>query len=190
MNVIYGRVSTPKQKQDTQLKEGTKSFIDVCSGSIEFIKRPLAQKLILHLKSNPGTVTTVKDISRLGRNTKDLLNTIELFNLNGWTLKILNPGIETNTPVGKLIVTMLGAVYEMELNNIKERTQQGREIAKLQGKYKGRKKGTKTESKELLKKHFDIVNCLSLGMNISKTAQTTKKSRITVKKVKDTLEKV
>ena len=71
MNVIYGRVSTPKQKQDTQLKEGTKSFIDVCSGSIEFIKRPLAQKLILHLKSNPGTITTVK--FKVNKTLQDIL---------------------------------------------------------------------------------------------------------------------
>ena len=85
------------------------------------------------------------------------------------------------------MVTMLGAVYEMELTNIRERTRQGIEIAKLEGKYKGRKIGTEIESKKLLQKHFDIVNCLTLGMNMSKTAQTTNKSRITVKKVKDAM---
>ena len=187
MEVIYGRISSVGQKDDTQLKEGVKSFIDTISGTVSFMERPKAKKLIAYLEKNPTTKTIVKDISRLGRNTKDVLSTIEYFNDHKYELEILNPGIKTNTAIGKMMLTMISAVYEMELNNIKERTQQGREIAKLQGRFKGRKVGAVAKDEVLLKKHSDIVNCLKEGMSMNKTAITLKKNRATVKRIADIL---
>ena len=187
MEVIYGRISSVGQKDDTQLKEGVKSFIDTISGTVSFMERPQAKKLITYLEKNPTTKTIVKDISRLGRNTKDVLNTIEYFNTNKYELEILNPNIKTDTPIGKMMLTMISAVYEMELNNIKERTQQGREIAKLKGKFKGRKSGAVAKDEVLLKKHSDIVNCLKQGMSMNKTAITLKKNRATVKRISEIL---
>ena len=187
MEVIYGRISSIGQKDDTQLKEGVKSFIDTISGTVSFMERPKAKKLIAYLEKNPTSKTIVKDISRLGRNTKDVLSTIEYFNDHKYELEILNPGIKTNTSIGKMMITMISAVYEMELNNIKERTQQGREIAKLQGRFKGRKVGAVAKDEVLLKKHSDIVNCLKEGMSMNKTAITLKKNRATVKRIADIL---
>ena len=183
MKVIYGRISSIGQKDDTQLKEGVKSFIDTISGTISFMERPQAKKLIAYLEKNPTAKTIVKDISRLGRDTKDVLNTIEFFNSNKYELEILNPGIKTDTPIGKMMLTMISAVYEMELNNIKERTQQGREVGKIKGVYKGRKKGAVAKDDVLIKKHSDIVNCLKQGMSMNKTATTLKKNRATVKRI-------
>ena len=183
MEVIYGRISSKGQKDDTQLKEGAKPFIDTISGTVSFMERPKAKKLLAYLKKNPTAKTIVKDISRLGRNTKDVLNTIEFFNSNKYELEILNPGIKTDTPIGKMMITMVSAVYEMELEHIRERTQQGREMAKLKGSYKGRKVGAKANNEVLIKKHSDIVNCLKQGMSMNKTAITLKKNRATVKRI-------
>lgn len=187
MKVIYGRISSVGQKDDTQIKEGVKSFIDIISGTVSFFERPQAKKLIAYLEKNPTAKTIVKDISRLGRNTKDVLNTIEYFNEHKFELEILNPGIKTDTPIGKMMLTMISAVYEMELEHIRERTQQGRELAKIKGVYKGRKSGAVAKDEVLLKKHSDIVNCLESKMSMNKTATTTKKNRATVKRISEIL---
>jgi DNA invertase Pin-like site-specific DNA recombinase len=82
---------------------------------------------------------------------------------------------------------MISAVYEMELEHIRERTQQGRELAKLKGNFKGRLKGAVAKDEVLLKKHSDIVNCLKQGMSMNKTAITLKKNRATVKRISEIL---
>ncbi len=183
MEVIYARISHKTQKDDSQLKDGVQDFTDTTPGTVPFMERPRAKKLLAYLKKNPKTKTIVKDISRLGRNTKDVLNTIEYFNEHEYELEITNPGINTNTDVGKMMVTMISAIYEMELNNIKTRTQQGREIAKIKGVYKGRKPGAVAKDETLLKKHADIVSCLKKKMSMSETARTLKKNRATVKRI-------
>ena len=183
MEVIYARISHKTQNDDTQKKDGVQDFTDTTPGTVSFMERPKAKKLLAYLKKNPTAKTIVKDISRLGRNTKDVLNTIEFFNEHNYELEITNPGIKTNTEVGKMMITMISAIYEMELNNIKTRTQQGREIAKIKGVYKGRKPGAKASNEVLIKKHSDIVNCLKQGMSMNKTATTLKKNRATVKRI-------
>ena len=66
MEVIYGRISSVGQKDDTQIKRGCKkSFIDIISGTVSFLwKDHKAKKLIAYLEKNPTTKTIVKDISR------------------------------------------------------------------------------------------------------------------------------
>jgi len=181
--VIYGRISTKGQQDNSQLKDGVKSFIDVISGTVPFMERPQAKKLIAYLKKNPTAKTTVSDLSRLGRNTADVLNTVEYFKKHNYTLEIKDRDIKTDTPTGKMMLTMLSAVYEMELEHIRQRTQRGREIAKAKGVYKGRKVGATAKAEVLLAKHSDIVNCLKADMSMSETARTVKKNRATVKRI-------
>ena len=181
--VIYARVSTKEQNEERQLKEGVKSFVDKISGSVSFMERPQAQKLISHLQKHPKTKTIVNSISRLGRNTADVLATIEYFNKHNYKIEFSDVGVQTDTPIGKMVITMMSAVHEMELEHIRENTRQGIEIAKIKGKYKGRPKGALTTNEKLLKKHFDIVNCLELKMSMNKTARITKKNRATVKRI-------
>ncbi len=184
MEVIYGRISTKGQQDNSQLKDGVKSFIDVISGTVPFMERPQAKKLIAYLKKNPTEKTTVSDLSRLGRNTADVLNTVEYFKKHNYTLEIKDRDIKTDTPTGKMMLTMLSAVYEMELEHIRQRTQRGRDIAKAKGNvYKGRKKGATAKAETLLAKHSDIVNCLKADMTMSETARTVKKNRATVKRI-------
>ena len=82
----------------------------------------------------------IKDFSRLARSTKDLLWIIENLDNKGVKLVSHKENLDTSTPTGKLMVTMLGAIYEFERANLLERQKDGIAVAKKQGKYKGRKK--------------------------------------------------
>lgn len=87
-----------------------------------------------------GDMICVKDLSRLARNTKDLLDIVEYLNNKGVTLYSDKEKIDTSTNFGKLMITFLGAIYEFERANLLERQRDGIAVAKKLGKYKGRKK--------------------------------------------------
>jgi DNA invertase Pin-like site-specific DNA recombinase len=82
----------------------------------------------------------IKDFSRLARSTKDLLSIVELFKKKNIKLVSLNENLDTNTPTGILMLTMIAAINEFERNNLLERQREGIAIAKQKSKYKGRKK--------------------------------------------------
>jgi DNA invertase Pin-like site-specific DNA recombinase len=84
----------------------------------------------------------IKDFSRIARSTKDLLDIVETLNNKGVKLISLKENLDTNTPTGKLMLTMIGAIYEFERTNLLERQKEGIAIAKREGKYKGRKEIT------------------------------------------------
>ncbi len=81
----------------------------------------------------------ITDFSRLARSTKDLLNLTSHFEENNIKLISLRENFDTSTAVGKLMLTMIGAINEFERNNLLERQREGIEQAKLKGKYAGRK---------------------------------------------------
>ena len=88
-----------------------------------------------------GDTVVVKSIDRLSRSTKDLLEIVEQIKTAQANLNILDLQIDTSTAMGKCVLTILGAIAELDRKTIKERTAEGIAIAKSQGKYKGRKKG-------------------------------------------------
>ena len=92
------------------------------------------------LKEND--VVVVKSLDRLSRSTMDLLSITKEIENKGATLKVLDKDIDTSTPIGKFFLTIIGAVAELERENILQRVKEGVEIAKSEGKYKGRKKGS------------------------------------------------
>ena len=81
----------------------------------------------------------IHDFSRLARSTKDLLDIVERLNHKGVVLVSNKESIDTSTPTGKLMLTMIGAINEFERTNLLERQQEGIAIAKRNGVYKGRK---------------------------------------------------
>ena len=85
-----------------------------------------------------GDVVIVESISRFARNTKDLLNLIEDLSVKDVTFISKKEAIDTTTPSGKFMLTIFGAVAELEREYILQRQREGIEIAKKQGKYKGR----------------------------------------------------
>jgi len=138
--VGYIRVSSIEQNTESQ-KELLKNvgmdkvFEEKISG--KNAKRPELQAMLDYVRE--GDTVYVKDLSRLARNTKDLLNIVEYLTNKGVALKSIKENIDTSTNFGKLIITFLAAIYEFERANLLERQRDGIAVAKKQGKYKGRK---------------------------------------------------
>jgi DNA invertase Pin-like site-specific DNA recombinase len=86
----------------------------------------------------PGDVLVVSKLDRLGRNTRDALNLVHELDERGACLRVLEPALDTCGPMGRMVVTVLGMVAEMELGFLKERQRAGIEAAKAKGVYKGR----------------------------------------------------
>jgi len=80
----------------------------------------------------------VHDFSRLARSTKDLLDIVERIQEKGAHLISTKENLDTSTPTGKLMLTMIGAINEFERQNLLERQREGIAIAKSEGKFKGR----------------------------------------------------
>ena len=80
----------------------------------------------------------VTKLDRLGRSTRDVLNIIDELEMKGAHLRVLEPAVSTDGPLGKMVLTVLGMVAEMELGFIRERQRAGIEKAKAAGLYKGR----------------------------------------------------
>ena len=85
-----------------------------------------------------GDTLVVYKLDRLGRSTRDVLNIVHELETKGAFLRVLEPAISTDGPMGKMVLTVLGMVAEMELGFIKERQRAGIEAAKAAGVYKGR----------------------------------------------------
>lgn len=147
MKAIYARISTANQSFERQMQkeENVKVFIDVVSGTIPFEQRPEALKL---MHDNEVTCIVVKEISRIGRNLRNILETLDYFTAKGIDIYIENQGLHTMLPNGKpnptamLIISILGTIAVQERELLRERTAEGIAIAKANGRYKGRKRGT------------------------------------------------
>jgi DNA invertase Pin-like site-specific DNA recombinase len=86
----------------------------------------------------PGNVLIIVKLDRLGRNTRDVLNLVHELEEKGASLRVLEPGIDTGGPMGRMVLTVLGMVAEMELGFIRDRQRAGIDAAKAKGVYKGR----------------------------------------------------
>lgn len=139
MKIGYVRVST-KEQNTTRQEEIMKSlgvnkvYIDKMSG--KDTKRPALQEMMNFVREGDSVV--VESISRFARNTKDLLELTEQLNNKHVQFVSQKENIDTNTPAGKFMLTIFGAVAELEREYIRQRQREGIEIAKEQGKYKGR----------------------------------------------------
>lgn len=187
MKVIYGRISTSEQNEARQLEKGEITFIDKCSGAVLFMERPQAKRLLDYLKNNPTCETEILSVDRIGRSTLDILQTIQFFKQNGYTLKIKNLGMDNSSPFFDLMISLLGTLAEHERQVIKERCKGGIEVAKAKGIYSGRKKGTTDDRNRTLKKHQDIVTCLNSKMKVADIERITGKHRATIGKVKSVM---
>lgn len=139
-NIAYIRVSTMEQNDMRQQEALQKYDIEKCfteTASAKDTNRPQFQAMLDYVREDD--VIYIKDFSRLARSTKDLLDIVEKLNKKGVKLISLKENLDTNTPTGKLMLTMIGAIYEFERSNLLERQREGIAIARRAGKYKGRK---------------------------------------------------
>jgi DNA invertase Pin-like site-specific DNA recombinase len=141
MIIGYVRVSTVEQHEDRQLVTMEKYKVEKIfqeKVSAKDTNRPELQAMLEFARE--GDTIIVHDFSRLARSTKDLLDLVENLNSRGINLVSSKENIDSSTPQGKLMLTMLGAIYEFERTNTLERQREGIAIAKEKGAYKGRKK--------------------------------------------------
>ena len=196
----YIRQSTKNQTNLRQLAKAhfdEELFIDIISGSIPFAERPEGKRLIETVEACEINYVSFHAIDRAGRNTINVLQTLQYFYDKGVVVKIDNLGLESMingkaNPVFNLITTILSELSSLEKNSLLERQAEGIQQAKLRGVYKGRVEGT-TDAPELtLSKHKRVVKALKTNPTLSlrqiaKLATETdyKVSPNTVKKVKE-----
>ena len=140
MRVGYVRCSTIEQNESRQLKmmeeqNVEKVFTDKASG--KNTDRAAFKEMMSFVRS--GDMVIVESISRIARNTRDLLSIVSELTEKGVAFVSLKESIDTTTPQGRFMLTVFGALAELERENILERQREGIEIAKAEGKYKGRK---------------------------------------------------
>ena len=141
MRVAYVRVSTAEQNEDRQV-EALKAhgiekwYVEKVSG--KNMDRPQLQAMLDYVRE--GDTVYVHDFSRLARSTKDLLAIVERLQAKGVAFHSDKEQIDTSTPTGKLMLTMIAAIAEFERQTLLDRQREGIAIAKQKGAYKGRKK--------------------------------------------------
>ena len=160
MNRAYVRVSTVEQHEDRQIEALKKHGIDVWyveKVSGKNMKRPELQRMLE--EAQEGDTIYIHDFSRLARSTKDLLEIVEELNKRGIHLVSNKESIDSSTPTGKLMLTMIGAIAEFERTNMLERQREGIAIAKRRGAFDncGRKEKT-VDTKRLADCIVDIVS--------------------------------
>ena len=140
MKIGYIRISCADQniaRQEVIMRElGVEQiFIDRMSG--KNMNRPELKRMMEFVRE--GDVVIVESISRFARNTKDLLELVEQLTNKHVEFVSKKEAIDTSTPTGKFMLTVFGAVAELEREYILQRQREGIEIAKEKGVYKGRK---------------------------------------------------
>lgn len=136
----YARVSTSDQTTDTQVERLKAAGCEIVrqekvSGKSREGRTEL-QTILDFVR--PGDTLVVVKLDRLGRSTRDVLNLVHELDQKGASLRILEPDVNTAGPLGKMVLTVLGMVAEMELGFIKERQAVGIAKAKAAGVYQGR----------------------------------------------------
>jgi len=137
----YIRISTPDQNIDRQEIALTefkmdRFFIDKVSGKNK--QRPELNKMLEYVRE--GDVVYIESISRLARSTKDLLALVKQLEDKRVDLISLKENIDTTTPQGRFVLTIFGALFELERENILQRQKEGIAVAKAKGKEFGRPK--------------------------------------------------
>jgi len=141
MKIGYVRVSTVEQNEERQTRALSQYHIDKWFTEKVSAKDTHRKELQAMLEfARDGDTVYIHDFSRLARSTKDLLDIIEQLKARNISLVSNKENIDTSTPQGKLMITMLGAINEFERENMLERQREGIAIAKSKGKYRGRKK--------------------------------------------------
>lgn len=176
MNYAYIRVSTIEQNEARQLEAMKKYDIPKENYYIEKVSgkdtnRPMLQKLLATVQE--GDVIHVHDFSRLSRSVADLLKLVEELTEKGVHLISNKENLDTSTPTGKLMLTMIGAINEFERTNLLERQKEGIAIAVKEGKF--RKKNIdfdlfKEMDAQILKGELTVTAaCEKLGFKSRKT---------------------
>ena len=137
----YARVSTEQQNLDRQLEALNQYGVDIIyNEKMTGTKRDRPELNKLLDRMTEGDTVVIESLSRLGRSTKDLIELCELFENRKVNLVSLKESIDTATPTGKLLFTLMSAISQFERDCIASRTQEGLAAARARGRVGGRPK--------------------------------------------------
>jgi DNA invertase Pin-like site-specific DNA recombinase len=156
MRIGYARVSTrdqhPEAQEDALRAAGCEQvFVDKASGKLA--SRPELEKALLVAREGDQFVITKLD--RLGRSLKNLIELSEQMRAKGIGLVVLDQGIDTSTPAGRMFFQIIGAIAEFEHSLMVERTKEGLEAARARGRKGGRKQALKPRQVALAQEMYD-----------------------------------
>jgi DNA invertase Pin-like site-specific DNA recombinase len=174
MEVLYTRVSSLSQNPERQLIDPKKYdyvLTDYCSGSIPLYVRPKGSEIKKMVENGTLTKIVIHDVTRIGRNTLDVLSIWAELTQKGVIIECKNPNIRNINDDGKidkfseLMLSILSTMSQFEKSLIRERQMEGIKIRKSKGLYGGRRIGTKNTVEYFLRKKRsqDILNYLKKG---------------------------
>ena len=199
--VIYARVSSigdrqTTERQVTDLKryiaindmELANVFEEKMSGAKE--NRPILTECVEYCIANNIHTLCVSEISRLGRSTKIVVNTIDELTKAGVNVYIQNlPLCTLNTdgqpnPIAKMITAVLSSFAEIERDGIRYRLNSGRELAKMKGIKMGRKVGSCKSREQKQEEYAKVIRALRAGKSVRDTAKICEVSISTTQRIK------
>ena len=199
--VIYGRVSTTNQEYDRQVNELRSlavvrgwevagEFVEKISGAKKNQERPELMKMLDFIEKNEVGKVLVWEMSRLGRNTLQVLDVIEQLTEKKVSVYIKNYDMETldekgeQNPMTSFMVTILAEIAKMEHGTIKERVRSGYKNYREKGGKVGRKPGYRKPAEQMLEQHSEVVKFLKKGYSLREISKLTETSINTIRRVK------
>lgn len=184
----YARVSTIDQHLESQIEQLNKYGVDKIykeKKSGANTNRPELQKLLDVIRHGDKIVITKMD--RLARSTHDMLDIINDFEKKGVGVVILNMGgdtLDTTSPIGKLMVTVMSGIAEFELGMIKERQREGIAQAKRRGAYKGKPRKYTEKSPKVKHAMALLADRDNNNMTVNEISDITGISRASIYRIK------
>lgn len=198
--VLFARVSTIAQDYERQINELTalanrnkwsisEIFAEKVSGAKRNAERIELLKMVEYVEANNIDKVVVTELSRLGRDTLQVLEVIELFNSKGISLYIQNYNIETLTddgkvnPMSQFLITILAEVARMERKTIKERMDSGYQNFRANGGVVGRKQGYRKSDEAMKEEYAEEIRLLKKGYSLRNVCKLTGTSVNTLRKL-------
>lgn len=197
MKIKYNRLSSLSQSGNRLTVDKDKYdlvLLDRISGSVCFMDRPKGKELCTLVSDGKVNELVVEEFSRLGRNTGDVIRTLEWLEENKVNVLVRNIGLQsrptgTLNPIWKMISSVMSSMYEAELENIKSRTAAGRMAYVERGGVLGRRNGSNENEADFLKKEQiqQITKALKKRLSIRNICKVVGCSNQTVLKTKKIL---
>jgi DNA invertase Pin-like site-specific DNA recombinase len=197
--VIFARVSTNIQDYDRQVNELTAlavrnewaieaTFCEKVSGAKKNVERKELSRMVKYVQAHNIDKVAVLSIDRLGRDTLQALEVIELLNKLGISLYIKNYGIETLTesgeinPMSQFLCTLLLEIGRMERRTIRERVESGYKNYRANGGKVGRKEGYRKSEADMREQYAEEIRLLRKGISLRNVSKITGTSINTIRK--------
>lgn len=197
--VIYTRVSSVGERQNVERQisdlktyansnniEIVATYVEKISGAVANEKRNVLNECLEHAKNENIDVVLFSELSRLGRDTLEIMEKIKWFqsnNVNAYFQKENLTLLDSNgevSPTTTILIAVLGMVAQMERENIKFRLNSGRELAKNKGVKMGRPIGSKMTSTERQKKYAKVIKMLDRGFSVKEILTICKSENIKI----------